>query len=135
MSYFFSACRKEVEIDFTNAGLSDISGNAVHLTSENVTLLPNMACFHGDGAILIPRFSNAYIGDALEINLKFKLDAFQGNGGLQSLLYNGDCNMDPSVVVSANSNQLRFTLKNTDNVKQNLTAPLHGKVLCNSNKH
>lgn len=87
-----------------------------------------MACFHGDGAILIPRFSNAYIGDALEMNIKFKLDHAKAKGGLQSLLYNGDCNMDPSVVVSANKDKIVFTLRNTDNVKQNLTASLLGKV-------
>lgn len=88
-----------------------------------------MACFHGDGAILIPRFSNAYIGDSLEINLKFKMDTFNSKGGLQSLLYNGDCNMDPSVVVSANRDKIMFTLRNSDGVKQNLTASLAGKVM------
>ena len=117
-----------MDIDFTTSGISDKSGNAVHLESENVTLLTNMACFHGDGAILIPRFSNAYIGDELEMNVKFKLDGLKASGGLQSLLYNGDCNMDPSLVVSATKDKIVFTLRNTDNVKQNLAAPLSGKV-------
>ncbi|XP_052271087.1 uncharacterized protein LOC127871864 [Dreissena polymorpha] len=74
------------------------------------------ACFHGKGAINIPRFSNAYLGNELEVSVTFK--AASGSGpDLRAIVYNGDdCELfDPSIVIAASDTELEFVLRNECN--------------------
>lgn len=85
-------------------------------------------CFHGDGAVVVPRFANAEIGKTLDISLRFKSsDKLIGNE-LQAVVYNGDCGMDPSIVVAIAKDKIVYTLRNKDNRTISLSIDMPVKV-------
>ncbi|KAH3884213.1 uncharacterized protein LOC127836559 [Dreissena polymorpha] len=120
------ACRKEFEMTFDDDKLADTSGYNIHLYHENVTMATGQACFHGDGVIVIPRFSNAYLGTELEVSVTFKLASGSGPG-LRAIVYNGDCGMDPSIVIAASEKELMFLLRNESNHTITLTSYINSK--------
>ncbi|KAH3859381.1 hypothetical protein DPMN_102101 [Dreissena polymorpha] len=87
------------------------------------------ACFHGKGAINIPRFSNAYLGNELEVSVTFK--AASGSGpDLRAIVYNGDdCELfDPSIVIAASDTELEFVLRNECNYASFVRTYIDSKV-------
>ena len=107
-----TACKKELDIAF-DSGVRDISGNGVHVEAINVTVNDGKACFNGDGALVIPRFANAEIGENLEIKVRYSLNKqFGKRKRRQALLYNGDCDFTSTMVIAVDSEEAYFGLSN-----------------------
>ncbi|KAL4224589.1 hypothetical protein ACF0H5_015289 [Mactra antiquata] len=106
-------CQKDLDLSFTSH-IEDNSGKHVHSRGVNLTFKDNSACFNGSSAIVISRFANAIIGTNIDVRLKFKfVDTV--NNSLQAILYNGDCDMESSMLIAANKNKVEFKLRNTQN--------------------
>ena len=74
-----------------------------------------MACFHGDGALVIPRFSNVDIGANLEIHARYSLkNKYAKHKPKQALVYNGDCDFTSSMAVAVDSEGAYFGLSNKE---------------------
>lgn len=108
-----TGCKDELDLTF-NGTVLDVSGRKVHVADVNVTYSDQTACFHGDGAIVVPRFANADIGKNLDIHLRFRSSGSLGTD-LQAIVYNGDCGMEPSIVIAVNKDKIIFALGNKNN--------------------
>lgn len=124
---FISVCKKELDLSFSSE-VVDISGKNVHVSGINVTYGNGEVCFQGDGAIVVPRFANAEIGKRLYISLRFKPTEELIGNEMQAVVYNGDCGMDPSVVVAAKKDKILYKLRNKSNSTRTLEITLPMKV-------
>ena len=105
-------CKKELDLDF-QAGVKDISGNNVHVEAFNVTIHNGIACFYGDGALVVPRFANVDLGKRIHINIRYFLhNPYSKHKGRQALLYNGDCDLTSTMVVAVDSDGSYFGMSN-----------------------
>lgn len=120
-------CTKELDLSFSPE-VVDVSGKNVHVSGINVTYDNGAVCFHGDGAVVVPRFANAEIGKRLDIDLRFKATEELIGNDLQAVVYNGDCGMDPSIVVGLAKDKVVFKLRNKSNRTSSLTAKLPVKL-------
>ncbi|XP_061197116.1 uncharacterized protein LOC133205342 [Saccostrea echinata] len=116
-------CTPELQLTF-DSDFSDISGKST-IAINRVQLQNSSAVFHGDGELLIWRFSGGYIGNHLMTKLRFKPTKFQE----QRQLLVGNCAkgsaMSYGVEIDTKSRELVVTIKT---VKQSVTIKMHFKM-------
>ncbi|CAC5395143.1 unnamed protein product [Mytilus coruscus] len=97
-SYTFEGhtCVPEIYLPFTN-DFSDHSGNNVYVRVDNASLTSGAACFDGKSAIAIPAFANMDYGGTFHVHVRYKHLDLTTN--LQSLIFNGDCNKSPTLII------------------------------------
>ncbi|CAG2232534.1 unnamed protein product [Mytilus edulis] len=97
-SYTFEGhtCVPEIYLPFTN-DFSDHSGNNVYVRVDNASLTSGAACFDGKSAIAIPAFANMDYGGTFHVHVRYKHRDLTTN--LQSLIFNGDCNKTPTMII------------------------------------
>ena len=123
-------CKKELDLSFSPE-VVDTSGKNIHVNGINVTYSNGAVCFHGESAVVVPRFANAEIGKTLDIHLRFKSTENLKGNELHAVVYNGDCGMDPSVVVAIAKDKIVFTLRNKSNKTRSTSVNFPIKV-CSS---
>ena len=127
---FGLVCKKEVDMDF-EADVTSTADHRVHIGAVNVAHEAGSACFYGNSALIIPRYSNADIGERLEIRIKYKLKPVMNRKSadkLQALIYNGDCGPDSSIAVTVTPTRTVFGLRNSNNISKTLELNTYEQV-------
>ena len=120
-------CKKELDLDF-QSGVKDSSGNSVHVEAFNVTISKGIACFYGDGALVVPRFANVDIGKNIEIQVRYLLHKpYSRHERRQALVYNGDCDFTSTMVVSVDSVGSYFGMSNDRGVYKHVAVDYSSK--------
>ncbi|KAL3842731.1 hypothetical protein ACJMK2_020719 [Sinanodonta woodiana] len=114
-------CQPEIDLNFNHGDATDSSRNDVHVQVHNVTFQSGAACFHGNGALVIPRFANADIGETFVVRMKYRLSDFSETNDIQALMYNGDCGQEPTIIIGANRDGNYFRLKTTEGSYTDIT--------------
>ncbi|KAK3101605.1 hypothetical protein FSP39_004792 [Pinctada imbricata] len=111
-------------------GTVDISGSPREIGGTRPMTLPQfggsslrggVACFNGKSALAIPKYANMDLGTYFYATFKYKHD--EPTEKTQALLYNGDCNVKPSMVLGSKTDGIFFNMKTTTGEVHTLFAP------------
>ncbi|XP_061176215.1 uncharacterized protein LOC133185170 [Saccostrea echinata] len=92
-------CSPDVYLPFTH-GLSDESIARTHVRADNVTMTTSgTACFSGQSVLAMARFANMDLGSYLYVKIRYR--HVLSNPKNEVLLYNGDCERKPSLILGS----------------------------------
>ena len=98
---FLPVCKPDLKLNFDN-GIRDISGNNYRVVARRVRLYNGAAYFRGNSKLLVEPFRPKTDDDGTFIvKLRYREDLRRRNmWGLQSVVTNGHCGQDASIVVT-----------------------------------
>ena len=93
-------CKPTVYLPF-HKDFQDNSGQHTYVKNENASIINGAAYFDGNARLMIPQFTNRDFRGHLVIKFKYSevIDPYTEDQ-LQSLVSNGDCGTDPSIVIA-----------------------------------
>ena len=99
--FYLPVCKPDLKLNFDN-GIRDISGNNYRVVARRVRLYNGAAYFRGNSKLLVEPFRPKANDDGTFIvKLRYREDLRRRRmWGLQSLVTNGHCGRDASVVIT-----------------------------------
>ncbi|XP_033752838.1 uncharacterized protein LOC117336434 [Pecten maximus] len=117
---FKGVCKPEVFLPF-DTDFKDYSGSNTFIRTENVTLSNGAACFDGTSVISMPKFANMDFGKSVFMRIRYK--QMDLKIGTEALLYNGDCEEVPTLVVGTKPSGNSFSVKTNTGAFQTSWVP------------
>ena len=99
--FYLPVCKPDLKLNFDN-GIRDVSGNNYRVVARRVRLYNGAAYFRGNSKLLVEPFRPKANDDGTFIvKLRYREDLRRRRmWGLQSLVTNGHCGRDASVVIT-----------------------------------
>ncbi|XP_060082659.1 uncharacterized protein LOC132561956 [Ylistrum balloti] len=117
---FQGDCKPEVFLPF-DTDFKDYSGSKTFVRTENVTLSNGAACFDGTSVIAMPKFANMDFGKTVFMKIRYKQMDLKVD--TEALLYNGDCEDIPTLVVGTKPSGNSFSVKTNTGAFQTSWVP------------